>query len=56
MHEPNNLIPVNADVELLDSLPMASLAELDDFVRHDWSVINPERPGWIERFNREVSA
>ncbi len=56
MEEPNNFIPVNADVELLDSLPMASLSELDDFVRHDWAVINPQRPGWIERFNREVAA
>ncbi|TVQ34569.1 MAG: extracellular solute-binding protein [Geminicoccaceae bacterium] len=56
MQPPNNFIPVNADVDLLPSLPMAALAEIETFVRHDWSVINPQRPGWIERFNREVQA
>ncbi|MFW5832601.1 MAG: extracellular solute-binding protein [Pseudomonadota bacterium] len=55
MQAPYNFIPVNADVELLPSLPMASLDEMSSFVRHDWSVINPQRPGWIERFNREVA-
>ncbi|WP_108662476.1 extracellular solute-binding protein [Acuticoccus kandeliae] len=56
MAEPFNFIPVNSDVPLIDSLPMASLDEMSTFVRHDWSEINPLRPGWIERFNREVAA
>ncbi|MEO1092016.1 MAG: extracellular solute-binding protein [Pseudomonadota bacterium] len=55
MQPPYNFIPVNSDVELLASLPMASLDELSTFVRHDWSVINPQRADWIERFNREVA-
>jgi putative spermidine/putrescine transport system substrate-binding protein len=50
-----DFVPVNDQVELLDSLPMASLAELDNFVRHDWTQINPLRAQWIERFNREVA-
>lgn len=56
MQAPYNFIPVNADVPLLDTLPMSSLDEMNDFVRHDWTQINPLRPGWIERFNREVAA
>lgn len=55
MAEPFNFIPVNADVTLIDSLPMSSLDEMQNFVRHDWSVINPQRAGWIERFNKEVA-
>ena len=56
MMEPFNFIPVNAEVDLIDTLPMSSLDEMSNFVRHDWSVINPQRPGWIERFNREVAS
>ncbi|WP_075219579.1 extracellular solute-binding protein [Acuticoccus yangtzensis] len=56
MQEPYNFIPVNSDVPLLDTLPMTSLDAMNDFVRHDWTQINPLRPGWIERFNREVAA
>jgi putative spermidine/putrescine transport system substrate-binding protein len=29
---------------------------LSRFIQHDWGVINPQRPAWIERFNREVRA
>ncbi|SDZ90805.1 extracellular solute-binding protein [Rubrimonas cliftonensis] len=56
MQAPFNFIPVNGDVDLLDTLPMASLDEMNGFVRHDWTKINPLRPGWIEQFNREVAA
>lgn len=56
MQAPFNFIPVNSDVDLIDSLPMSSLDEMQNFVRHDWSVINPQRPDWIERFNREVAS
>lgn len=55
MQPPNNFIPVNRDVKLAADLPMASLDEMAKFVRHDWSKINPLRPGWIERFNKEVA-
>ncbi|WP_420392212.1 extracellular solute-binding protein [Acuticoccus sp.] len=55
MEAPFNFVPVNGDVELIASLPMASLDEMSSFVRHDWGEINPLRPGWIERFNREVA-
>ena len=33
----------------------SSLDELANFVTHDWSVINPQRAAWIERFNKEVT-
>lgn len=56
MQPPFNFIPVNGDVPLLSSLPMTSLDEMSTFVRHDWTKINPLRPGWIERFNKEVAA
>ncbi|HVL58307.1 MAG TPA: extracellular solute-binding protein [Burkholderiaceae bacterium] len=55
MKPPYFLAPVNRDVQLDGSLPLKSLDEMDRFVRHDWSKINPLRAGWIERFNREVA-
>jgi putative spermidine/putrescine transport system substrate-binding protein len=55
MQPPNNFIPVNRDVKLSPDLPMVSLDEMSKFVRHDWSKINALRPGWIERFNKEVA-
>ncbi len=55
MKPPYNFIPVNTEVPLGADLPMASLAEMDKFVRHDWSKINPLRASWIERFNKEVA-
>jgi putative spermidine/putrescine transport system substrate-binding protein len=54
MKPPYFLVPVNRDVPL-ENLPMKSLDEMDKFVRHDWSKINPLRAGWIERFNKEVA-
>jgi putative spermidine/putrescine transport system substrate-binding protein len=51
---PNFFIPANKEVELAN-LPMKSLDEMNQFVRHDWSKLNPLRPGWIERFNKEVA-
>jgi len=55
MKAPYFLAPVNKDVALDGSLPLKSLDEMDKFVRHDWSKINPLRAGWIERFNKEVA-
>ena len=54
MKPPYFLVPVNKDVPLAN-LPMKSLDEMEKFVRHDWSKINPLRAGWIERFNKEVA-
>jgi putative spermidine/putrescine transport system substrate-binding protein len=36
-------------------MPLKSLDEMDKFVRHDWTRINPLRASWIERFNKEVA-
>jgi len=55
MKAPYFLAPVNKDVPLDPALPLKSLDEMDKFVRHDWSKINPLRAGWIERFNKEVA-
>ncbi len=55
MKPPYFLAPVNKEVQLDGSLPLKSLDEMDKFVRHDWTKINPLRAGWIERFNREVA-
>jgi putative spermidine/putrescine transport system substrate-binding protein len=55
MLPPFNLLPVNTDVALDDSLPIKSLDELAGMVTHDWNVINPQRAAWIERFNREIT-
>jgi putative spermidine/putrescine transport system substrate-binding protein len=54
MKAPNYFIPANKEVELAD-LPMTSLDEMSQYVRHDWSKLNPLREGWIERFNKEVA-
>ncbi|MGF1651321.1 MAG: extracellular solute-binding protein [Hyphomicrobiaceae bacterium] len=54
MKPPANLIPTNKDVKL-DGLQISSLEELSNFVTHDWSVINPQRAAWIERFNKDVT-
>jgi putative spermidine/putrescine transport system substrate-binding protein len=55
MKPPYFLAPVNKDVPLDASIPLKTLDEMDKFVRHDWSKINPLRAGWIERFNKEVA-
>ncbi|TDG28799.1 extracellular solute-binding protein, partial [Paracraurococcus ruber] len=52
---PYNFIPVNKEVALGRDLPMRSLDEMEKFVRHDWTKINPLRGAWIERFNREMA-
>jgi putative spermidine/putrescine transport system substrate-binding protein len=52
---PYNMIPVNRDVKLSDNLDIKSLDELSKMVTHDWSVINPNRAAWIERFNKEIT-
>jgi putative spermidine/putrescine transport system substrate-binding protein len=55
MQPPNNFIPVNSDVKLVEGLPMKALDEMSKLVRHDWSKINALRAAWIERFNKEVA-
>lgn len=52
---PFNMIPVNRDVQLAPSLDIKSLDELSQMVTHDWTIINPQRAAWIERFNREIT-
>jgi len=52
---PYNMIPVNKDVQLTPNLDIKSLDELSKMVTHDWSVINPRRAAWIDRFNREIT-
>jgi putative spermidine/putrescine transport system substrate-binding protein len=49
------MIPVNRDVKLAESLDIKSLDELGKMVTHDWTVINPQRAAWIERFNKEIT-
>lgn len=53
--QPYNLIPINKDVALIDTLDIKSLDELSKMVTHDWTKINPVRAGWIERFNKEIT-
>lgn len=52
---PYNMIPVNKEVALAETLYIKSVDELADMVVHDWSVINPQRADWIERFNKEIT-
>jgi putative spermidine/putrescine transport system substrate-binding protein len=42
-------------VKLSDNLDIKSLDELSKMVTHDWTVINPNRAAWIERFNKEIT-
>ena len=52
---PYFFVPVNKDVTPGEDVPMRSISEINRFVTHDWSVINPLRAGWISRFNREMA-
>jgi putative spermidine/putrescine transport system substrate-binding protein len=52
--KPYYFLPVNADVPFGPDLPIRTISEINKFVIHDWAKINPLRPQWIERFNREV--
>lgn len=52
---PYNMVPVNKLVKLSDNLDIKSLDEISKMVTHDWSVINPQRAAWIERFNKEIT-
>ena len=52
---PYNMIPVNKEVTLSPNLDIKSLDELAKMVTHDWTVINPQRAAWIERFNKEIT-
>jgi putative spermidine/putrescine transport system substrate-binding protein len=55
---PAMFIPTNTRTPLLPEVAalVGSHDALARFIQHDWSVINPQRTGWIERFNREVRA
>lgn len=48
-------VPVNTEVTPGGDVPMRSVAEISNFVTHDWSKINPQRARWIDRFNREMA-
>ncbi|MBB5696325.1 extracellular solute-binding protein [Muricoccus pecuniae] len=52
---PYFFVPVNTEVTPGAEVPMRSIADLSKFVTHDWSKINPLRPRWIDRFNREMA-
>lgn len=53
---PAMFIPTNSRTPLLPEVAalVGSSLSMERFIQHDWSVINPQRAGWIERFNREV--
>jgi putative spermidine/putrescine transport system substrate-binding protein len=53
--QPYNMIPINKDVTLVDTLDIKSVDELSRMVTHDWTKINPQRAAWIERFNKEIT-
>ncbi|MBN8944649.1 MAG: extracellular solute-binding protein [Rhizobiales bacterium] len=53
--QPYNMIPINKDVTLVDTLDIKSVDELTRMVTHDWTKINPQRAAWIERFNKEIT-
>jgi putative spermidine/putrescine transport system substrate-binding protein len=48
-------VPVNKETQPGEDVPMRSVAELGNFVSHDWTRINPLRAGWISRFNRDMA-
>lgn len=53
--EPYFFVPVNKEVTPGADVPMRSIADITNFVTHDWAVINPLRNAWIQRFNREMA-
>ena len=53
--QPYNMIPINKDVTLVETLDTKSLDELAKMVTHDWTKINPQRAAWIDRFNKEIT-
>lgn len=52
---PYFFVPVNTEVTPGEDVPMRSVADMNSFVTHDWSRINPQRARWIDRFNREMA-
>ncbi|MFC4166327.1 extracellular solute-binding protein [Teichococcus aestuarii] len=52
---PYSFVPVNTEVKPGPDVPMKSIDDLKSFVTHDWTKINPQRPRWIDRFNREMA-
>lgn len=52
---PYFFVPVNTGVTPGGDVPMRSVADIGNFVTHDWSKINPQRARWIDRFNREMA-
>jgi len=53
--QPYFFVPVNKGVAPGADVPMRSIADIGNFVTHDWTVINPLRNSWIQRFNREMA-
>ena len=56
--QPYTIIPTNGKVKMTGDLAKFIAKDQDEmrktFVFHDWATINKNRPGWIERFNKEV--
>lgn len=52
---PYFFVPVNTEATPGGDVPMRSVADMDKFVTHDWTRINPQRARWIDRFNREMA-
>jgi putative spermidine/putrescine transport system substrate-binding protein len=58
MGEPFMITPTNTKVtfagEVARVLGVDPARIADRLVFQDWGVINPQRSGWIEKFNREI--
>jgi putative spermidine/putrescine transport system substrate-binding protein len=59
MDSPYLIVPTNARVKMGGEVASVLAKDVDDmkkkFVFQDWKAINQQRPGWIERFNREIT-
>ncbi|CAO3380876.1 ABC transporter substrate-binding protein [Azospirillum argentinense] len=58
MQAPFFVIPTNSKVQMDGDIARMIAKDQEElkasFVFHDWSVINQNRAGWIERFNKEI--
>ncbi|WP_353861026.1 ABC transporter substrate-binding protein [Azospirillum formosense] len=58
MQAPFYVIPTNSKVQMDGDIARMIAKDQEElkasFVFHDWSVINRNRAGWIERFNKEI--
>jgi putative spermidine/putrescine transport system substrate-binding protein len=58
MESPYLIVPTNTKVKMTGEIAKVLAKDPEDlkrkFVFQDWKTINQNRPGWIERFNREI--